>query len=87
MLSELKRVGKSSLNLLTKDVCDGGAFLYTDSPLPEGTEVKIDLVLPLNRLKKIKTNKVLIKARGEILRTDSQGMAICFHKGSKISPV
>ena len=31
---------KKVLNLLTANVCSGGAFFHTDKPLPEGTSVK-----------------------------------------------
>jgi len=41
-------------NLLTKNVCSGGAYFYTSQPLPKGTQVKIDLVLPLEKLRKLK---------------------------------
>ena len=67
-------------NLLTKNVCSGGAYFHTLEPLPEGTQVKIDLVLPLDKLKKLKDEyrQAYIKVTGKVLRSESEGMAICF---------
>ncbi|MBA3018629.1 PilZ domain-containing protein [Patescibacteria group bacterium] len=75
------------LNLLTKDICAGGAFFHTAQTLPEGTEVKIDFVLDINKLKKLTENRAYIKIKGTVLRSDSEGMAICFHKNYKITPI
>ena len=53
---ELLTQGKERgiLNLLTSNICSGGAYFHTTKPIPEGTQVKIDLVLPLDRLKRLK---------------------------------
>ena len=75
---------KKILNLVTKDICSGGAFFYTTNPLPEGTEVKIELVLDLDKLKKLTGERAFICAKGTVLRTESEGMAICFDKNYKI---
>jgi len=72
------------LNLLTKDICAGGAFFHTSQSLPEGTEVKIDLVLDINKLKKLTGKRAFISTKGTVLRADSEGMAICFDKNYKI---
>lgn len=68
------------LNLLTSNMCSGGAYFHTTQPLPEGTQVKIDLVLQLDRLKSLKEayRQAYIKVTGEVLRSESEGMAICF---------
>ncbi len=68
------------LNLLTSNMCSGGAYFHTTKPLPEGTQVKIDLVLQLDRLKRLKEayRQAYIKVTGEVLRSESEGMAICF---------
>ena len=78
---------KEILNLLTKDICAGGAFFHTSQTLPEGTEVKIDFVLDINKLKKLTENRAYIKIKGTVLRSGSEGMAICFHKNYKITPI
>ncbi|NVM24419.1 MAG: PilZ domain-containing protein [Desulfobacterales bacterium] len=71
---------KRLLNLLTTNICSGGAYFHTTEPLPKGTQVKIDLVLPLEKLRKLKEEykQAYIKVTGTVLRSESEGMAICF---------
>ena len=75
------------INLLTANICSGGAYFHTSKPLPEGTQVKIDLILPLDKLRKLKKEhkKAFIKVKGRDLRTESEGMAICFDKDYQIT--
>jgi hypothetical protein len=72
--------------LTTRDVSMNGAYLLTDKPFPIGTEVKIDVILPLESLMHGVKQKALIKACGSVLRTDSEGMAIRFDENSKFLP-
>lgn len=74
------------LNLLTTNICSGGAYFHTTQPLPEGTQVKIDLVLPLDKLRKLKDEhkQAYIKVTGTVLRSESEGMAICFDEDYQI---
>ena len=76
------------LNLLTTNVCSGGAFFHTTQALPEGTPVKIDLILPLEKLRRLKEEhkQVFIKVTGRVLRSESTGMAICFDEDYQIRP-
>jgi len=71
---------KSLLNLLTINICSGGAYFHTTQTLPEGTQVKIDLILPLDKLRRLKDDckQAYIKVTGTVLRSESEGMAICF---------
>jgi c-di-GMP-binding flagellar brake protein YcgR len=75
------------LDLFTKDICAGGAFFHSVEPLPEGTQVKIDLVLDVDKLKKITKKKAFIRVKGKVVRTESTGMAICFDKNYKITSI
>jgi len=77
---------RSLLNLLTNNISSGGAFFHTARPLPEGIKVKIDLFLPLDKLKKLKDEyKVAyIKVTGTVSRSESEGMAICFDEDYQI---
>ena len=79
---------KTLLNLLTSNICSGGAFFHTTQPLLEGTQVKIDLVLPLDKLKQLKDDckQAYIKVTGRVLRSESEGMAILFDKDYLIRP-
>ena len=79
--------GKSMLKLLTTNVCSGGAYLHTAEPLPEGTHVRVELVLPLDRLKKLKKDhkRAYVRVTGRVLRSESKGMAIGFDGGYQIT--
>jgi len=79
---------KGMLDLLTSNISSGGAFLHTTQPFPQGTEVKIDLVLPLEKLKKLENGvqQAYIKVKGTVLRTESTGMAISFDEDYQIRP-
>jgi hypothetical protein len=74
-----------SIGLMTSNICSDGAFLITDRPLPKGNDVKMDLILPLERLHKFGGRQSHIDISGFVIRTDQQGMAIRFKK-YKISP-
>lgn len=69
----------------TRDVSANGTFLLLDNPLPVGTKVKVEMILSLDELKKL-GGKALIKTSGEVLRTEIEGMALSFDRGSRITP-
>jgi hypothetical protein len=80
--------GKEVLDLSTSDICAGGAFFRTTNPLPKGTRVKMELILPLDRLKELVGHKrVQVKVNGTVLRSGSTGMAICFSEDYQIMPL
>ena len=76
-----------TFNVVTRNICAGGAFLQTDDPLSEGTYVKIDLILSLNNFTGLEGKGSRIDVSGTVVRTESQGMAVCFDKRYRISPV
>ena len=80
--------GRDILDVMTSDICAGGAFFYTDQTLPEGTKVRIDLLLPLERLKKLVEgyDHAHIQVTGTVLRKEPQGMAVCFNQDYSIRP-
>lgn len=82
------RRDKDILDLITSDICAGGAFFHTDQPLPEGTKVRIDLVLPLAGLRRLLSDydHAHIKVTGTVLRKEPSGMAICFNRDYLIRP-
>lgn len=77
----------ASIELQTSDVSAGGAFFNTVQPLPIGTEVKIDMIIPLDKLKKLKGKRAKIEVAGAVIRSDEKGMAISFGKNYQISRV
>ena len=72
---------------LTSDICSGGALFQTDQPMAVGTEVDVELVLPMDKLREIKSDRVHIRVSGAVIRTDARGMAVCFDKKYKILPL
>ena len=74
------------LNLLTSNICSGGAYFHTTQLLPEGSLVKVELDLPLDRLERLKERyrQVYIKVTGKVSRSESEGMAICFDEDYQI---
>lgn len=79
--------GKEPLDLTTENISSGGAFFHTDQSLPEGTEVVIDIILPLERLKKMKGTHARVNVEGVVLRAGEEGMAIRFNRNFNILPV
>ena len=75
-----------SLEQLTSNICAGGAFFKTQKPLPIETDVKINIILPLDKFKNAKLKRSYINVSGSVIRIDQQGMAICFDKKFLISP-
>jgi hypothetical protein len=74
-----------SLKFITTNICSAGAFFKTEKPLSVGTDVKLDIILPLDKLHDLGDKKSSINVSGSVIRTDQQGMAICFDKNYKIS--
>ena len=74
-------------NLVTRDVSMSGVYLLTDSPLPVGSKVNVDMILTLGGRKKQNAQQAWIKASGKVLRTDNQGMAVSFDDQSRILPL
>ena len=81
--------GKTRRDLRTSNISSGGAFFHTEQPLPEGTPVKLDLILPLEKLKRLKNDdkQAYIKVTGKVLRSETKGMAISFDQNYVIRPL
>jgi hypothetical protein len=84
---ELGEGKKEELDLTTKDVSSGGAFIYSDQPLPEGATVKIELFISLAMLQKLAGEKgsAKVKVRGKVIRVAEDGAAIQFDSKYKIT--
>lgn len=81
------KIKKEIIDLLTSNVCSGGAYFPAEKPLSEGTDVNIDFGLPKEELCKSYRKQALIKVRGKVIRVESKGMAICFNTDFKIKSV
>jgi hypothetical protein len=75
-----------AFEFMIRDICAGGAFFKTDTPLSVETDIKMDLIIPLDKFKTGKTNRSRIDVSGSAIRTERQEMAVCFDKKYSISP-
>jgi hypothetical protein len=78
---------KEDISLLTSNICAGGAFFQTEEPLPQGTRVRMEFTLSIDKLKEMLASHCRIKVRGEVVRTDASGIAVCFDEDYEIMPV
>ena len=71
----------------TKNVCSSGAYIAAEAPLNEGTLVKLELFLAVDRLLSIigEHQKVKVRVKGEVVRANDEGMAVRFDRGYKIT--
>jgi hypothetical protein len=76
---------RGKIELLTDNICAGGAFFKTPK---EGTQIKIDMVLPLEHLKRLSEeySRAYIKVSGTVLRTEPSGMAVSFDEDYELRP-
>ena len=74
------------INVLTSNICAGGAFLQTRHPFPVGVKVNFEAALPLSE-KKPKAKNALIKISGVAIRSEEQGIALRFDDDYEILPL
>jgi len=69
---------KKTLDLETKNISIGGAFIYTreSSSFPEGTRINIDLTIPRDSDKELTVIKNLMECHGTLVRSTPEGIAI-----------
>jgi hypothetical protein len=73
---------KKKLNLRTANISAAGAFFLTENPLPEGTQVKINIFLQFKEVRGSSDTDghIVMKVTGRILRAEPTGMAIGFNR-------
>ena len=87
LLSVKDENGKQlSIEVMTGDISSGGAFFRTNTPFSVGTDVKMDLILPSDKFKKLGGKRSRINVSGSVIRTNALGMAVCFDKKYRIEP-
>jgi hypothetical protein len=74
------------INVLTSNICAGGAFLQTRHPFPVGVKVNFEAALPLSE-KIPKAKNALIKISGVAIRSEEQGIALRFDDDYEILPL
>ena len=87
LLSIMDEGGKQrAFEVMISNICSGGTFFKTKKPLSVGTDVKMDLILPLNKFNKFGDKKSRIDVSGSVIRTEEQGVAVCFDRKYRIMP-
>ena len=73
---------KEVFDLETKDISASGAFIYTKeaSFFPENSRFTLDLTIPSDSIKELSDLKSLIECEGNMVRSNSEGMAIHFDR-------
>ena len=84
VLRENGNVEEQVIRLETENICWRGAYFTTLCPLPEGTKVKVDLVLNFDKATTKKDLRPRIKVKGEVIRSERTGMAVGFDGRYKI---
>jgi len=72
------------LQLQTENICAGGAYLKSGNPLPIGTNVDIEFLMPLGELMNMPNKETYVKVAGTIIRSSEDGIAIVFEEGFQI---
>ncbi|MEA1947831.1 MAG: PilZ domain-containing protein [Thermodesulfobacteriota bacterium] len=76
-----------AFEVMISNICAGGAFFKTYNPLSLGTDMKMELILPLDKFKKFGSKRSRVDVSGLVIRTNDQGMAVRFDKNFQISPL
>ena len=85
---EVETSGRANeiFSLKTSNVSAGGAFFHTERPLSEGTKVKLNLILAIEKLKKLTGSQCHIKVNGTVVRSEQRDMAIRFQRDYEMMP-
>ncbi len=75
---------KQVFDLKTRDISASGVFLYTPEPFSKGTNFKLNLAVPNDRIKKLTGAESLIDCEGPVVRTTPAGVAIHFTRECQI---
>ena len=72
--------------LETEDISSDGAFFRTLNPLMKGTRVKIEVTLNALERSIHPGGGALVKLKGEVVRSEPNGMVIYFERPYRILP-
>ena len=75
------------LDVLTTDVSARGAFVHTTKYMAIGERVKLTLIVTSKKLKELTGAKGLMGAVGTVVRSSTEGMAICFSGEPELVPI
>jgi len=73
-------------SLKTSNISAAGAFFHTERPLYEGTRLRLNLILVVEKLKKLTGSQCQINVNGTVVRFEERGMVIRFQRDYKMIP-
>lgn len=77
---EVLSAGKQgALDLLTTNVCAGGAFFHVEQSILQGTQIKVSMIVASQKLKEMTGAQGLIKIAATVVRCNARGMAVSFN--------
>ena len=71
----------------TRDVSAAGAYLLPSQPLTVGTRVNLSLILTPGTRGQDNGGGAQIAVEGEVIRAEKGGLAVCFAKKYRITPL
>ncbi len=81
-------VGRVPEGLMTSNISAGGVYVPTTAPHIQGMEVRMEIILPFNNLKKVKVEKdACVTVTGKVVRAEAAGVAVQFNEDCSIVPV
>lgn len=87
------------IETVAANMSSGGAFLQTGKPLPLASKVKVEFLLSIEHLKKLKFilsmetlrlvsgEQVWVKATGVVIRQEPKGVAVIFDQNYQLTPM
>ena len=75
------------LDIVTNDLSAGGAFLHAVKPIALGARVRLIMTLASEKLKELTGAQGLMRVAGTVVRSDAEGMAICFSADYELVPI
>ena len=84
---EVERPGQRTepFSLKTSNISAGGAFFPTAKPFSEGTKLQLNIILAIEKLKKLTGSQCHIKVKGTVVRSEEHGLAIRFQRDYEIT--
>ena len=76
-----------SIEVLTKDISCQGAYLEMDNPLMNGSEISLQLFLPISEMGYSLEHGPVITASGAIVRHGADGVGVQFDTEAVLSAI
>lgn len=84
-----EQLDTATTQTVTRDISASGAYLLTSTALPEGTQLELEVLLPLDELRPLDESgkDIALKAIGHVVRADTVGVAVQFVNPQNLKPL